>query len=87
MFYEVCREFWLSAAKYAVKKLPLESEFLTNLTWLNPRAQEYGMLNQVTKTLPQVVKGEERATLEEEFLDYCTCDYVKDLDAATAIDT
>jgi hypothetical protein len=90
VFYEVCREFWLSAAKYAVKKLPLESEFLANLTWLNPRAQEYGMLNQVTKTLqhlPQVVKGEERATLEEEFLDYCTCDYVKDLDAATAIDT
>ena len=48
------------------------------------------MLNQVTKTLqhlPQVVMEEERATLQEEFVDYCTCDHVKDLDAATAIDT
>ena len=86
-FYEICREFWLTAAKYAVKKLPLESEFLAHLTWLNPRAQEHGMLNQVIKTLqhlPQVVK-EEQAALEEEFLDYCTCDHVKDLDAATTI--
>ena len=88
-FYEVCKEFWLSAAKYAVKKLPVESEFLANLTWLNPGVQEYSMYNQVIKTLqhlPQVVKEEEQAALDEEFLDYCTCDHVKELTAATAID-
>ena len=68
-FYEVCREFWLSAVKYAIKKLPVESDFLTNLTWLNPGVQEYGMLDQIIQTLrhlPQVVKEEERAAIEEE---------------------
>ena len=86
-FYEVCREFWLSAVKYAVKKLPVESDFLTNLTWLNPGVQEYGMLDQIIQTLrhlPQVVKEEERAAIEEEYLDYCTCEQVKELDAGTS---
>ena len=81
-FYKVCREFWITAAKYAVKKLPLDSAFLANLSWVNPGVQEYGMLTQLKNTLqhlPQVIKEEERGAVEEEFLDYCTNEDVKAL--------
>ena len=74
------REFWITAAKYALKKLPLDSALLANLTWVNPGVQEYGMLTQLKNTLqhlPQVIK-EERAAVEE-FLDYCTSEDVKAL--------
>ena len=79
-FYKVCREFWITAAKYALKKLPLDSAFLANLTWVNPGVQDYGMLTQLKNTLqhlPQVIK-EKRAAVEE-FLDYCTSEDVKAL--------
>lgn len=46
------------------------------------------MLDQIIQTLrhlPQVVKEEERAAIEEEYLDYCTCEQVKELDAGTSL--
>ena len=92
MFYETCRQFWLTGAKYAVKKLPIDSDFLNSLSWLPPRIRDYSMLNQVvaiSQGLPQVIKEEEMAQLEEEFMDYCTSDHTLELDVTliTAIDT
>ena len=57
-FYETCQKFWLTGAKYAVKKLPINSDLFTNLSWLTPRVYDYSMLNQVTaisQWLPQVL--------------------------------
>ena len=91
MFYETCRQFWLTGAKYAVKKLPIDSDSLNSLSWLHPRIHDYSMLNQAVaiSRLPQVINEEERAQLEEEFMDYCTSDHTLQLDATltTAIGT
>ena len=92
IFCETCKQFWLTAAKYAVKKLPIDSDFLNSLSWLHPRTRDYSMLNQVvgiSRCLPQVIKDEERAQLEEEFMDYCISDHNQEFDVTvtTAIDT
>ena len=58
-FQETCRNFWVAAAKYAVKKLPVESDFLKNLTWLFPRVRDYNNVGKVLLTascLPQVIR-------------------------------
>ena len=57
-FYETYRLFWLTAAKYAMKKLPIDSDFLASLSWLYPSARDYGNLNQVlaiSRCLSQVI--------------------------------
>ena len=59
-FYKVCKEFWISAAKYAVKKLPVESQFLANLTWVNPGIPEYSMLTQLKSTLQHLPQGKKK---------------------------
>ena len=87
-FYETCRLFWLTAAKYAMKKLPIDSDFLASLSWLYPRARDYGNLNQVlaiSRCLSQVIDDGERAQLEEEFMDYCTSDLPPDFVVTSTI--
>ena len=81
-FQETCRSFWVAAAKYAVKKLPVDSEILKNVTWLHPGIRDYSNLSQVlllASNLPQVIKEEDKAQLREEFMDYCTSELLPDI--------
>ena len=39
-FCECCREFWITGTKYAIKKLPVDSQFLSNLSWLHPGVRD-----------------------------------------------
>ena len=85
-FQETCRNFWVAAAKYAVKKLPVENDFLTNLTWLLPRVHDYNNVGKVLLTascLPQVITEEDKAQLREEFMDYCTSELPSDFTQAS----
>ena len=81
-FQETCRSFWVAAAKYAVKKLPVDSEILKNVTWLHPGIHDHSNLSQVlllASNLPQVIKEEDKAQLREEFMDYCTSELSPDI--------
>ena len=46
-FQDTCKNFWVAAAKYAKKKLPLDSDILSSTSWLLPNVHEYGNLSQV----------------------------------------
>ena len=76
-FRECCRKFWITGTKYAIKILPVDSQFLSSPSWLHPGVRDYSMLNQIciaANCLPQVIAEEERGQLEEEFMDFCTSD-------------
>lgn len=80
-FQETCRSFWIAAAKYAVKKLPVDNDILKNVTWLYPGIRDYSNLSQVlllASNLPQVIREEDKAQLREEFMDYCTSELPPD---------
>lgn len=80
-FRETCRSFWVAAAKYAVKKLPIDSEILKNITWLHPGIRDYRNLSQMlllASNLPQIIREEDKAQLREEFMDYCTSELPPD---------
>lgn len=84
-FQETCRQFWITAAKYAISKLPLENDFLKNLNWIHPHIHDYGKLSEVllvASRLPQVIKEDQKAQLREEFMDYCTSELPSDLSSA-----
>ena len=88
-FQETCRSFWITAAKYTIKKLPVESEFLKNVTWLHPGFRDYGNVSQVlllALNLPQVIREEEKAQLREEFIDYCTVEFPPNCTSGSASD-
>ena len=81
-FQDTCRQFWIAAAKYAMKKLPIESDFLTSMSWLHPFSQDYTNARQVllvASHLPQVIKEDNNAQLAEEFMDYCTSELPPEL--------
>ena len=74
-FQETCRNFWSTAAKYAISKLPLENDLLKSVTWIHPHVRDYSKVSEVllcASELVQVIKEEEKAKLREEFMDYCT---------------
>ena len=84
-FQETCRNFWITAAKYAISKLPLEDDFLKNLAWIYPHIHDYSKVSEVlliASRLPQVIKEEQKAQLREEFMDYCTSELPLDLTSA-----
>ena len=85
-FQEICRNFWITAAKYAISKLPLEEDFLKNLTWIHPHIHDYSKVSEVLLValrLPQVIKEEQRGQLHE---DYCTSELPSHLTRASAQD-
>ena len=91
-FRERCRQFWQAAVKYAVKKLPVESAFLSSVAWLYPHVHNYGNRNQVQQLasyLPQVIKEDEIPQLGEQFMDYCTSQLPPDFgrESVNEIDT
>ena len=74
-FKETVRTWWYTASKEALKRLPLQDEFLLSLKWLQPGQNRYILLSQVlevAKRLPQVIKPNEASKLQEEFMDFCT---------------
>ena len=71
----MCLVWWHTAAKEAIKRLPLTHSVLNNFHWLQPGVQQYDMnleVLAVADCLPQVVMPEEKPSLQEEFMDYCT---------------
>lgn len=56
------RRRWVTAAKYAIDKLPVDNDFLKNLSWISPYNQ--------TSCLKQATREEEKT----EFMDYCTAE-------------
>ena len=66
--------WWSTAAKEALKGLPINHPLLSNMKWLQPSLQQYSLANQVqasAKVLQQVVKSDEIPVLLEEFMYYC----------------
>lgn len=73
-FQETCLCWWTTAAKEALRRLPIDHPLLSNIKWLQPCLQQYSLANQVqasAKVLQQVVKSGEIPVLLEEFMDYC----------------
>ena len=74
-FQENCKNFWIAAAEYAIKKLPLNNKLLGSVSWIFPSTQNLELENQVlgaAAELPQVISVEKKSSLREEFIDYCT---------------
>ena len=85
-FREVCLAWWHTAAKQAIKRLPLTHSVLNNIHWLEPGVQQYGMapeVQAVAAALPQVV---ELPSLQEEFMDYCMYRLPDSVKAHNAVD-
>ena len=83
LFRTECKNFWVAAAKYAKKKLPLVSDLLSSTSWLLPNVHDYGNLSQVmylASRLSQVIKEEEKGPLGEEFIDYCASELPPDFE-------
>ena len=56
-------------------KLPVTHNLLDSISWIQPFTNEYGKDDQVmevARLLPQVIKESDMATLNEEYIDYCT---------------
>ena len=83
-FQETSKNFWITAAKYAISKLPLEDDFLKNLSWIHPHIHDYSKVSEVliASRLPQVIKEEQKAQLREQFMNYCTSEIPSDLGQA-----
>ena len=47
IFQEKCRNYWLEAVKYAVKKLHLDNGIIKNIHWIQPCTQDYNMIDEV----------------------------------------
>ena len=69
--------FWITGASYAIKKFPVSHELLDNISWMLPFTTDYtkaGQVLSVAKSLPQVIKSDEIPVLDEEYMNFCTCD-------------
>ena len=88
-FRETCLCWWSTAAKEALKRLPMQHSLLSNIQWLQPSLQQYSLVNQVqasAKLLPQVIKVDEIHILMEEFMDYCISPLSPDMKSITEVD-
>ena len=88
-FQDTCKNFWVAAAKYAKKKLPLDSVIVSNTSWLLPNVHDYKNHSQVmylASRLSQVIKGEEKGALGEEFIDYCASELPPDFERTSSMD-
>ena len=88
-FRETCLCWWSTAAKEALKRLPLEHPLISNVQWLQPSLQQYSLANQVqasAKLLPQVIKTDEIHIVMEEFMDYCISPLSPDVKSITEAD-
>ena len=73
-FRETCLAWWHMAVREAIKRLPLGHSLLCNVHWLQPGLQQYDLMSKVlvvAECLPQVVKLNEKPSLQEEYMDYC----------------
>ena len=77
-FRSTCQKFWIASTTYAMKKLPVSHGLLDSIDWIQPFTNDYGKVDQVlagARLLPQVVEENERAALNEEYMDYCTSEF------------
>ena len=59
------------------------------MKWLQPSLQEYSLVNQVllaADSLPQVITGDEKSELQEEYMDFCTSPLSSDIIAIKEVD-
>ena len=78
-----------SAAKGAVKLLPMSHKLLSNLKWLQPGLQQYSMAGQVlaaAECVPQVIQVSDKPSLQEEFMDFCTSPLPPKVTSITEVD-
>ena len=89
-FQKTARSWWYTCSMEAIKRLPLQTKFLANLKWLKPSLQQYNLVNQVllaADSLPQVIRPEEKAQLQEEYMDFCTSPLTSDIKGIKEVDT
>ena len=70
-FRDTCLRWWSTAAKEALKRLPMEHSLLSNIQWLQPSLQQYSLANQVQASAKLLITTEEIHILIEECMDYC----------------
>ena len=88
-FREACLCWWSTAAKEALKRLPMQHSLLSNIQWLQPSLQQYSLAKKVqasAKLLPQVIKVDEIHILMEEFMNYCISPLSPDMKSITEVD-
>ena len=88
-FREPCLCLWSTAAKEALKRLPMQHSLLSNIQWLQPSLQQYSLANKVqasAKVLLQVIKVDEIHIRMEEFMDYCISPLSPDMKSITEAD-
>ena len=88
-FRETIQAWWTTAAKGAVKRLPVSHKLLSNLKWLQLGLQQYSMDGQVlaaAECVPQVVQDCDKPSLQEEFMDFCTSPLHPKVTAITEVD-
>ena len=86
VFRKTCLTWWSTAAKGAIKRLPLDHALLTNLQWLQPGIQQFDLSTQVTnaaRCMPQVI---DVPVLLEEYMDYCTSTLSPSIKAIPEVD-
>ena len=89
-FKKTARSWWYTCSMEAIKRLPLQNKFLANLKWLKPSLQQYNLVNQVllaADSLPRVICPEEKAQLQEEYMDFCTSPLTSDIKGTKEVDT
>ena len=72
VFRKTCLAWWYTAAKEALKRLPLEHSLLRSIKWLQPGIQQYDVSSQVAnaaRCMPQVVAT---AVIPTQYMEYCT---------------
>ena len=88
-FRETIQAWWIAAAKEAVQRLPMSHKLLSNLRWLQPGLQQYSMAGKVlaaAECVPQVVQFDDKPSLQEEFMDFCTSPLPPKVTAITEVD-
>ena len=89
VFRKTCLTWWSTAAKGAIKRLPLDHALLTNLQWLQPGIQQFDLSTQVTnaaRCMPQVIAPTDVPVLLEEYMDYCTSTLSPSIKAIPEVD-
>ena len=89
IFRKTCLAWWCTAAKEALKRLPLEHSLLRNIKWLQPGIQQYDLSSQVAnaaRCMPQVVDTADIPTLQEEYMEYCTTALAPSVKATSEVD-
>ena len=89
MFRDKIRTWWYTCSKEAIKRLPIQNRFLSNLQWLQPGLQQYSLSRQVliaADCLPQVIKADDKSMLQEEYMDFCTSPLPSEVKAVKEVD-